>query len=37
MTDSRPVLIVGGAGQVGKELQRSFSDFGGVIAVDHDP
>ena len=30
------VLIVGAAGQVGKELQRSFQDFGDVVAVDRE-
>ena len=30
------VLIVGQAGQVGRELQRSFSDFGEIVAVDRE-
>jgi dTDP-4-dehydrorhamnose reductase len=30
------VLILGGAGQVGKELQRSFSGFGEITAVDRE-
>jgi dTDP-4-dehydrorhamnose reductase len=34
-TAKRPrVLIVGGAGQVGVELQRSFAGFGEIVAVD---
>jgi dTDP-4-dehydrorhamnose reductase len=32
----RRVLIVGGAGQVGRELQRSFADFGEIVAVDRE-
>jgi dTDP-4-dehydrorhamnose reductase len=36
MTGSPRVLIVGGAGQVGKELQRSFSGFGEIVAVDRE-
>lgn len=34
MSESRRVLILGAAGQVGRELQRSFTSFGEVIAVD---
>jgi len=34
MADQPRVLIVGAAGQVGVELQRSFADFGSVVAVD---
>jgi dTDP-4-dehydrorhamnose reductase len=34
--NNRRVLIVGAAGQVGKELQRSFQDFGDVVAVDRE-
>jgi dTDP-4-dehydrorhamnose reductase len=30
------ILIVGAAGQVGVELQRSFADFGTIIAVDRE-
>ena len=33
---NRRVLIVGAAGQVGRELQRTFHDFGAVIAVDRE-
>ena len=36
MTGSSRVLIVGGAGQVGIELQRSFSGFGEIVAVDRE-
>jgi dTDP-4-dehydrorhamnose reductase len=36
MSRSPSVLIVGGAGQVGKELERSFSDFGDIVSVDRD-
>jgi dTDP-4-dehydrorhamnose reductase len=36
MTGSPRVLIVGGAGQVGIELQRSFSGFGEIVAVDRE-
>ena len=36
MTGSPRILIVGGAGQVGRELQRSFSDFGEIVAVDRE-
>jgi dTDP-4-dehydrorhamnose reductase len=31
-----PVLILGAAGQVGVELQRSFADFGEIVAVDRE-
>jgi dTDP-4-dehydrorhamnose reductase len=35
MMDSRPrILILGAAGQVGRELERSFADLGHVTAVD---
>jgi dTDP-4-dehydrorhamnose reductase len=34
--NGRRVLIVGGAGQVGRELQRSFADFGEIVAVDRE-
>jgi dTDP-4-dehydrorhamnose reductase len=30
------ILIVGGAGQVGVELQRSFAGFGRIRAVDRE-
>ncbi len=30
------VLIVGAAGQLGRELQRSFADFGEIVAVDRE-
>lgn len=30
------VLIVGAAGQLGRELQRSFADFGAITAVDRE-
>lgn len=30
------VLIVGGAGQLGRELQRSFGGFGEIVAVDRE-
>ena len=36
MTGSPRVLIVGGAGQVGRELQRSFASFGDIVAVDRE-
>lgn len=36
MTGPPRVLIVGGAGQVGRELQRSFSSFGEIVAVDRE-
>ncbi|MGD0366295.1 MAG: dTDP-4-dehydrorhamnose reductase [Acidobacteriaceae bacterium] len=36
MTGSARVLIVGGAGQVGRELQRSFSGFGEITVVDRE-
>ncbi len=35
-TESPRILIVGGAGQVGVELQRSFNGFGSVVAVDRE-
>ncbi len=34
--ESPRILIIGGAGQVGIELQRSFADFGTVVAVDRE-
>ena len=34
MTEQPRILIVGAAGQVGVELQRSFAGFGSVVAVD---
>src|ERR1035437_332841 len=34
MTEQPRILIVGAAGQVGLELQRSFADFGSIVAVD---
>jgi dTDP-4-dehydrorhamnose reductase len=34
--NNRRILIVGAAGQVGKELQRTFQDFGEIIAVDRE-
>ncbi len=34
MSDKPQILIVGAAGQVGLELQRSFRDFGEITAVD---
>ena len=34
MSDAPRVLIVGAAGQVGRELQRSFTGFGEVVAAD---
>ena len=34
MTKQPRILIVGAAGQVGVELQRSFAGFGSVVAVD---
>jgi dTDP-4-dehydrorhamnose reductase len=33
-TESPRILIVGAAGQVGFELQRSFAGFGSIVAVD---
>ena len=36
MTGSPRILIVGGAGQVGRELQRSFASFGDIVAVDRE-
>lgn len=36
MSDQARVLIVGNAGQVGVELQRSFAGFGEVIGVDRE-
>ena len=35
MADPR-ILIVGAAGQVGVELQRSFADYGPIVAVDRE-
>jgi dTDP-4-dehydrorhamnose reductase len=35
-TESPRILIVGAAGQVGVELQRSFAGFGSVVAVDRE-
>ena len=35
-SESPRVLIIGAAGQVGVELQRSFAGFGSVIAVDRE-
>jgi dTDP-4-dehydrorhamnose reductase len=35
-SESPRVLIVGGAGQVGVELQRSFAAFGSIVAVDRE-
>ena len=35
-TESPRILIVGGLGQVGVELQRSFAGFGSVMAVDRE-
>lgn len=34
MTEQPSILIVGAAGQVGVELQRSFAGFGSMVAVD---
>jgi dTDP-4-dehydrorhamnose reductase len=34
MTEQPRILIVGAAGQVGVELQRSFAGFGSIVAVD---
>ena len=34
MTEQPRILIVGAAGQVGLELQRSFAGFGSIVAVD---
>jgi dTDP-4-dehydrorhamnose reductase len=34
MTEQPRILIVGAAGQVGVELQRSFTGFGSIVAVD---
>ena len=34
--NNRRILIVGAAGQVGRELQRSFQDCGDVVAVDRE-
>lgn len=34
MSEKSPLLIVGAAGQVGRELQRSFADFGPIVAAD---
>jgi dTDP-4-dehydrorhamnose reductase len=34
MTEQPRILIVGAAGQLGVELQRSFAGFGSVVAVD---
>jgi dTDP-4-dehydrorhamnose reductase len=34
MTEQPRILIVGAAGQVGLELQRSFAGFGSMVAVD---
>ena len=36
MSSERRILIVGAAGQAGRELQRSFSDFGTIVAVDRE-
>ncbi len=36
MSGNHRVLIVGAAGQVGLELQRSFADFGTIVAVDRE-
>lgn len=36
MSSERRILIVGAKGQVGRELQRSFSDFGTMVAVDRE-
>ncbi|MGA8528336.1 MAG: dTDP-4-dehydrorhamnose reductase, partial [Acidobacteriaceae bacterium] len=36
MSSERRILIVGAGGQVGRELQRSFSDFGTMVAVDRE-
>jgi dTDP-4-dehydrorhamnose reductase len=36
MTEPQRILIVGAAGQVGLELQRSFHNFGQIVAVDRE-
>lgn len=36
MSSEQRILIVGAAGQAGRELQRSFADFGAIIAVDRE-
>lgn len=36
MPTSQPILIVGAAGQVGRELQRTFADLGPIVAVDRE-
>jgi dTDP-4-dehydrorhamnose reductase len=36
VTGENRILILGAAGQVGRELQRSFGDFGTVVAVDRE-
>lgn len=36
MSSENRILIVGAAGQVGVELQRSFADFGSITAVDRE-
>lgn len=36
MNESRPILIVGTAGQVGRELRRAFADYGPVVALDRE-
>jgi dTDP-4-dehydrorhamnose reductase len=36
MSHGRRILIVGGAGQVGKELGRSFADAGEIVSVDRE-
>lgn len=36
MSEENRVLILGAAGQVGRELQRSFRDYGTIVAVDRE-